>query len=191
MNSNVGESIGRVMLVNRVHPPAPSTNALSYSSRGMLCSAAVAMMKVNPRPDQTMLSPTAGSAQVPSLSRPGFFDAGKMPEKRSDSSPTWGCSRTNQISEATATLVTTVEEKIVRNTPMPRRCLSANTARPTPPMIPAGTVRSASWKVLPNACWNSELCSTSRYWRQPARSTQRRPVASQLRWPSHTALPSG
>ena len=115
MNSSVGESIGRVMLVNRRQPPAPSTKALSYSSRGTLCSAAVVMMNVNPSPDHTMLSATAGRAHVPSLSRPGFFSAGKTPPNRSESSPTCGCSRTNQISEATATLVATVEEKIVRN----------------------------------------------------------------------------
>ncbi len=90
-----------------------------------------------------MLTATAGRAHLPSLSRPGFFSAGKVPPNRSGRMPTCGCNSTNQISEATAMLVATVDENSVRNTPLPRRCLSASTARPMPRARPIGTVINA------------------------------------------------
>ena len=163
VNTIVGPSIGSVTLVNRIHPPAPSTNALSYSSRGMPCSAAVMTMNVNPRLAQMLLSATAGSAVPGSCSRPGCFSDGMRPWNRSGSTPTWGCSSTNHTRLATATLVATVEENTVRKKPTPRICLSASTASPMPNAKPIGTVISASRAVLANACWNSLLRNTSTY----------------------------
>jgi hypothetical protein len=50
--------------------------------------------------------------------------------------PTEGLKSTSHINEATATEVATVDEKMVRNTPMPRIALLASTARPTPSTQP-------------------------------------------------------
>ena len=53
----------------------------------------------------------------------------------------------SEISDATATDVTTVDEKIVRNTVMPRSCWCASTARPRPSAMPIGTVSSTNSSV--------------------------------------------
>ena len=79
------------------------------------------------------------------------------------STPICGCSRTSQISEATATDVATVDEYTVRKKRIPRRCLSASTARPSPITRPAGTVMSAKRKVTPREWRNSLDCNTSQY----------------------------
>ena len=60
------------------------------------------------------------------------------------SAPTDGWRRNNHIKLATATDVATVEENTARNAPIPRRYLSASTARPTPKRTPSGTVISAN-----------------------------------------------
>ena len=50
---------------------------------------------------------------------------------------------------------------------MPRRYLSASTARPTPSTRPIGTVSRANFTVTQRACWNSLLRATSTYWSHP------------------------
>src|SRR5262245_33287275 len=94
-NRTVGPSIGSVTLVNRIHGLAPSTTADSYNSCGTLCSAAVMTMKVNPRLAQTLLTTTAGRAQVGEFSRPGDLTTSKG--RMSASKPTDGCKSTNQM----------------------------------------------------------------------------------------------
>ena len=65
------------------------------------------------------------------------------------STPTSGCSRNSHIRLATATDVATVDENMARKTPIPRRYLSASTARPTPSTRPIGTVIRANFTVTP------------------------------------------
>ena len=71
------------------------------------------------------------------------------------STPTSGWSRNSHIRLATATDVATVDEKIVRNTPMPLSVLWASIARPTPSTSPSGTVNRANLTVTHSAFWNS------------------------------------
>ena len=54
-----GRIIGTVMFQNECHPDEPSTSAASYSSRGMLCNAPVAMAIMNGQPSQTLVMRTA------------------------------------------------------------------------------------------------------------------------------------
>ena len=104
-------------------PPAPSTAAASCSSRGIDCRPAVTRMNVNPRPAQTLDAATAVSAVPGSCNHPGSFTDGNSDWNHPTlaSAPIDGCRRKNHIKLATATDVATVEEKIARNTPMPRR----------------------------------------------------------------------
>ena len=67
------------------------------------------MMKDSPRNCQIVMTATAGSAQVV-LSRAGGL--GLMPSQ--GSRPTTGLSSVPKTTEATATELTTVEEKIIR-----------------------------------------------------------------------------
>ena len=108
----------------------------------MLCNPAVTRMNVNPSPAQMLDAATAGSAVPESNSRPGRLITGKTSwiQPTFESTPTRGSSRNHHISLATATDVATVEEKIARNTPMPRTYLSASAASPTPSASPTGTV---------------------------------------------------
>ena len=127
-----------------------------------------------------------------SRSSPGDLSTGNRSEIHPTlaSTPTSGWSRNSHIRLATATDVATVEEKIVRNTPTPRRYLSASTASPTPRATPMGTVMRANFTVTHRACWNSSLRATSTYWSQPF-DWQFSPCASQRAWPSQIARPSG
>ena len=75
-NTRVGDNIGTVTSVNRRHGLAPSTYALSCSSRGMLCSPAVTTMKVKPRLAQMLDTATLVSAVPGSFNRPGRFITG-------------------------------------------------------------------------------------------------------------------
>src|SRR6516165_8011091 len=105
----VGDSNGTVMRQNRVHVPAPSIWAASSSSSGTDCSPADMMMKDSPRNCQIVMSATEGSAHVV-LSRAGGL--GLMPSQ--GSRPTTGLSSVPKTTAATATELTTVEEKIIR-----------------------------------------------------------------------------
>ena len=97
------------MRQKRVHGPAPSIRAASSSSSGTDCRPANMMMKVSPRNCQMVISATAGSAHVVLSSAGGV---GLMPSH--GSSPTTGFSSVPKTTEATATELTTVEEKITR-----------------------------------------------------------------------------
>ena len=105
----VGDSSGTVMRQNRVQAPAPSMRAASRSSSGTDCSPADMMMKDRPRNCQMVISATEGRAQVVFSSAGGV---GLMPSQ--GSSPTTGFSSVPKTTEATATELTTVEEKITR-----------------------------------------------------------------------------
>ena len=105
----VGESSGTVMRQNRVHALAPSIRAASSSSSGTDCSPASMMMNASPRNCQIVMSATDGSAHVV-LSRAGGL--GLMPSQ--GSRPTTGLSRVPKTTDATATELTTVDEKIIR-----------------------------------------------------------------------------
>ena len=131
----------------------------------MPCSPAVMRMNVNPRLAQMLVAATEISAVPGSRSSPGDLSTGNRSAIHSTlaSTPTSGWSRNSHIRLATATDVATVEEKIVRNTPTPRRYLSASTARPTPRATPMGTVIRANFTVTHRACWNSSLRATSTY----------------------------
>ncbi len=191
-NSSVGPSSGTVMLQNWRMPPAPSTAAASWTSRGMPCSPAVTSRNVKPRLAQTLDAATDASAVPGSRSSPGDLTTGKMSANHSTlaNAPTSGCKRNNHIRLATATEVATVDVKMNRNTASPRRYLSASTASPTPRISPVGTVSRANFVVTQRACWNSSLLATSTYWSQPF-EVQFRPWASQRVWPSHTACTNG
>src|SRR3984957_3395815 len=102
----VGERSGTVMRQKRVHAPAPSICAASKSSSGTDCSPADMMMKDSPRNCQMVMTATAGRAQVV-FSRVG--GEGLIPNH--GSSPTTGFMRVPKTTEATATELTTVDEK--------------------------------------------------------------------------------
>ena len=97
------------MRQKRVQGPAPSMRAASSSSSGTDCSPASMMMKERPRNCQMVMSATAGRAQVELSSAGGV---GLMPSQ--GSRPTTGLSSVPNTTEATATELTTVEEKITR-----------------------------------------------------------------------------
>ena len=122
-------------------------------------SPAVTRMKVNPRPAQTLVSATDIRAVSGSRSSPGDLTTGNrsLIHETLESTPTDGSSRNSHIRLATATDVAIVEEKMARKMPMPRRYLSASTARPTPSASPSGTVMSANLNVTKRASWNSLL----------------------------------
>ena len=105
----VGERSGTVMRQKRVQGPAPSMRAASSSSSGTDCRPADMMMKDRPRNCQMVMSATEGRAHVVLSSAGGV---GSMPSQ--GSSPTTGLSSVPNTTEATATELTTVEEKITR-----------------------------------------------------------------------------
>src|SRR5580692_10707137 len=105
----VGESSGTVMRQKRVQAPAPSMRAASSSSSGTDDKPADMMMKDKPRNCQMVITATAGRAQVELSSAGGL---GLMPSH--GSRPTTGLSSVPKTTEATATELTTVEEKIMR-----------------------------------------------------------------------------
>ena len=70
------------------------------------------------------------------------------------------------MSDATATEVTTVDEKIVRNSAIPRRRWCASTASARPSTMPIGTVSRTNSMVTLKLFVNRCEVSTSRYWRQ-------------------------
>src|SRR3954468_3738060 len=121
-------------------------------------------MNVKPRLAQIELADTDHSAVPSFCSRPGVWPP---PPIQLATIPTFGLRRKNHITEATATLVATVLEKIVRNAPTPRRYLSARTASPTPSASPIGTVISAYLNVTTSESWNSLLRKASTYCFQP------------------------
>src|ERR1700677_255466 len=123
----VGESSGTVMRQNRVQGPAPSMRAASRSSSGTDCNPADMMMKDRPRNCQMVSSATAGRAQVELSSAGG---GGLMPSQ--GSSPPAGLSRVPNPPAATATELTTVEEKTSRYAAIPLSLRCAATARPSP-----------------------------------------------------------
>ena len=168
-NSSVGPSSGSVIAQNRRVPVAPSMAAASWRSSGMLCSPAVTRMNVNPRLPHTFDTATDQTAVPGSRSRPGLLTTGNRSPSQPmlDSTPTSGWSRNSHIRLLTATDVATVDEKIVRNVPIPRSVLSASTASPTPSTSPRGTVISANWTVTHSAFWNSDDRNTSMYWPHP------------------------
>src|ERR1700728_1528844 len=110
----VGESRGTVMRQKRVQGPAPSMRAASSSSSGTDCKPANMMMKDRPRNCQIVSSATEGRAQVELSSAGGV---GSMPSH--GNSPTTGLSSVPNTTAATATELTTVEEKISRYAAMP------------------------------------------------------------------------
>ena len=99
-----------------------------------------------------LVAATDLSAVPGSRSSPGDLTTGNRSEIQPTlaSTPTSGWSRNSHIRLATATDVAIVDEKIVRNTPMPRRYLSASTASPTPRTRPIGTVSRANFTVTHN-----------------------------------------
>ena len=126
-------------------------------------------MNVKPRLDHTLDIATADRAVPGSRSNPGLLMTGNRSpsQPRLESAPTSGCRRNNHIRLDTATEVATVDEKTARNTPIPRRYLSARIARPTPSAKPSGTVISASLTVTHRACRNSGDRNVSTYWSHP------------------------
>ena len=105
----VGDSNGTVIRQKRVQAPAPSICAASSSSSGTDDRPADMMMKDSPRNCQIVMSATEGRAHVV-LSRAGGL--GLMPSQ--GSRPTTGLSRVPKTTDATATELTTVDEKIIR-----------------------------------------------------------------------------
>src|SRR5688500_7447222 len=103
----VGESRGTVTRRNLCHALAPSTCAASRRSSGMACNPADIRMKLSPRFCQIVVTATATSAHDGLFKNGG---SGWMDLSR----PTCGLSRVPKITDATATEVATVDEKIVR-----------------------------------------------------------------------------
>src|SRR5207248_7857843 len=105
----VGDSIGSVTCQNRDHAPAPSTRAASWRSSGTPWSPADIRMNVRPSVCHTVVTDTATRAHE------GFWRMGGLELMPSHgSSPTCGSSNVPKITDATATDVATVDEKIVR-----------------------------------------------------------------------------
>jgi len=96
-----------------------------------------------------------------------------------------------KITEATATEVATVDEKIVRKMAIPRSRWCASTARPSPRMMPAGTVCSAKRTVTPRLCRSSRELSTSAYWSSPTQSLGRPGKGGVRKKPRWIVLASG
>ena len=90
-----------------------------------------------------LMSATEGSAQVVLSSAGGF---GLIPSQ--GSSPTTGLSRVPKMTEATATELTTVEEKINRYTAMPLSLRCAATARASPSRMLVGTTMITKTNVV-------------------------------------------
>src|SRR5271154_7053983 len=110
----VGESMGTVTRQKRVQFEAPSTRAASSTSSGTDCRPAVMMMKASPKNCQMEMAATDGRAQVVFSSKGGL---GLMPSQ--GKRPTIGFMRVPNTSEATATELTTVDEKMTRKAAMP------------------------------------------------------------------------
>ena len=73
----------------------------------------------------------------------------------------------SEINDATATDVTTVDEKTVRKNPMPRILWCASTARSRPSTMPIGTVRNTNSTVTLKLLVNRCDVSTERYCESP------------------------
>ncbi len=161
--NSVGEISGTVIRKKRRVPLAPSTAAASSRSSGTEFSAALINMKAKPRFCQMLTVATAGRAQV------GFPRIPTPPRCpiQYENSPVVGSRRVKNITDATATEVAIVEEKIVRKIRIPARCRCAKTAIPSPRMIPAGTVNSTYKVESQSGVRNSECESTEEYCDKP------------------------
>src|ERR1700683_3959932 len=105
----VGDSDGTVTRQKRVQVPAPSTLAPPWRSSGTDCRPADIKMKLSPRFCQIVVTATAGRARVGLLRIAGL---GLMPSH--GKSPTSGLIRVPKTTDATATDVAIVDEKMVR-----------------------------------------------------------------------------
>src|ERR1039457_4030331 len=105
----VGDSMGTVTRQNRVQAVAPSIRAASRTSSGTDCSPADMMMNERPKNCQIVMSATDGSAKVVFSSNGGV---GLMPSH--GRRPTMGFMSVPNTTAATATELTTVDEKIMR-----------------------------------------------------------------------------
>ena len=124
-NSSVGASSGSVTLQNRRMPPAPSTTAASWRSRGMPCRPAVMRMNVKPRLAQTLESGDRHQGRVGVAQQPRRLDDGEQVADPGDigQHPDSGSRRNSHIRLATATVVAIVDEKMVGRSPTPRQVL--------------------------------------------------------------------
>ena len=128
---------------NRRTPPAPSTAAASCRSRGIPCRPAVTRMNVKPRFAHTLDIATTNRAVSGSCSQPGVL------HRREDvAEPTHVGERARPMVAGGTTTSgwrprptwRPWRRTSARNAPIPRRYLSASTARPTPKSTPSGTV---------------------------------------------------
>ena len=97
------------MRQKRVQAVAPSMRAASSNSSGTDCNPADMMMKASPRNCQMVIRATEGRAHVVLSSAGGL---GLIPSH--GRRPTTGFSNVPKTTEATATELTTVDEKIMR-----------------------------------------------------------------------------
>ena len=132
----------------------------------MPCSPAIRMMKVRPRFCQTVVAATANRAVSGSSSHCTGF-SWPTASRNWLKMPIEGWNRTSHISEETATDVATVDEKIVRNTEMPRMRWWASVASASPQSRPRPTVMKANWNVTQRLWWKSDEPRTSRNWSKP------------------------
>ena len=120
------------------------------------------MMKESPRNCQIVITATAGRAHVV-LSRAG--GVGLIPNH--GRRPTTGFKRVPKTTEATATELTTVEEKIMRYTAMPLSFRCAATARAKPRTRLVGTTRTTKTSVVKRLCVNWVELRTGPIWCSP------------------------
>ena len=120
--------------------------ALSYISRGIAWSPARAMMKLKPRPLQTVVRATAGRAVLASVSRL----VARRPRTRiiHSKSRTLGLKTKDQITPALATETATVLVKMVRNRPIRLSLARASSARASADASESGTTIRANFALV-------------------------------------------
>ena len=104
-----------------------------------------------------LLTPTAGSAHVGSFSRPGCLSDAEGPGTVGEHADL-GLQQHEPDQRGDGDAGGDGRGEDGAEEPMPRRCLSASTARPMPSAMPIGTVMSANTNVSPSAWWNSFDC---------------------------------
>lgn len=127
----MGDSSGSVTRNSRRTGPKPSSSAASRSWSGIACRPASTITKVSPMFCQIDVSATPRSA----LSLRERSMKATLPNL-----PTFGLTRPKNTTDATATEVATVEEKIPWKTLMPLSFRCAASASSRPRTSPVGTV---------------------------------------------------
>ena len=143
--------------------PYPSSSAASRTSEGRAWRAASTITNVRPAFCHTAVVEIATSAE------PGCLMLSQLTLRHS---PASGWRSVKNTTDATATELATVEEKMVWKMRIPRSFRSAATARSTPRMMPIGTVRTANLAVTASDRRNVDDVSESMMFDPPIHSSE-------------------